>query len=87
MFVSFLNVQPAAQRFTSHFDSSVQEQLGLEVQGCLQPLEAMGQGKQCERPDTLANVPAAQHAHSTWPIRAVALPAPQGAHVMLPAVE
>ena len=87
MFVLLLKVQPAAQRFTSHFVSSEQEQLGLEVHCCLQPLEVLGQGKQCERPDTLANVPAAQHAHSTWPTREVALPRPQGAHPALPAVE
>ena len=83
----FWKVQPAAQRFTSHFESSEQEQLGLEVHCWLQPLEVSGQGKQCERPDTLANVPTAQHAHSTWPTRAVALPRPQGAHPALPAVE
>ena len=53
----------------------------------MQPLEVSGQGKQCERPDTLANVPAAQHAHSTWPTRAVALPRPQGAQPVLPTAE
>ena len=71
----------------SHFKSSEQEQPGFEVHCWLHPLDVLEHKKHCKSPETLANVPAAQQAHSTWPTKALALPRPHKAHVVLPRIE